>query len=177
MPLPPIADNATDRYWLKYTSKQIEHELCFRLGTGTTNSDGIAAAVALATAMKPYIYTVDSFSALRKSEAGSDLSFPLAWTSIAGTGTVGSEKNDEAKFLSLVGRSAGGYRCRITFFTAFINDDLNYRVPSSTTGAPAAFYNAVTSQSPVFVSKQGTGVIWNAYVNNGYNSYWQRQLR
>lgn len=177
MPLPPIASNLTDRYWLKYMAGTVEHEMCFRLAAGTATATGQAHATALANALKGYITTVDSFVSLRYSAAGSQLSFPLAFTSVAGTNNGAWELDDKASFVALSGRGATGYRSRITFFTPYTSDVLGYRVGPATAGVFGAFYSAVTGLSPALVAPDGATMVWNAYVNTGWNSYWQRQLR
>jgi len=177
MPLPPLPDNNTDRYWLKYTSAGEEHELCFRLANSTSTADGEAAATALANALKSWMPSTDTFSSLRKAENGSNLSFPVTFTPIAGTGAGAAEATDLARFCSIVGRSAGGYRCRMTFFTPNISDSIAYRTATGVSTPGSSLYTAAAAQSPAFVAKDGFGVIWNGYSNNGFNSYWQRQLR
>jgi hypothetical protein len=177
MPLPPLPDNNTDRYWLKYKNAGIEHEICFRLASSTTTANGIATAQAIAAALDNYTDTTGGFTALRKSQTGSDLSFPVAWTSVPGTNSTAYESDDKVSFVALSGRSAGGYRCRITFFTPFTLDDDGFRLSTTSGLAGQALYDAVTALSPVLVAKDGLGVIWNAYVNTGWNSYWQRRSR
>lgn len=177
MPLPPLPDNNTDRSWLQYTMMGTQHELCLRWPNATTQATVIAQNTALANALKPYMSTADSFTGLRHSDGGSNLSFPLAWTSIVGTNSGTPETDDESKFMALSGRSLGGYRCKTTFFTPFIGDVRGYRVAVGIDSACDALYNGILALTPDPVSKDGQSVIWNAYINIGYNSYWQRQLR
>lgn len=177
MPLTPLPPENTARFWLKYTSGGVEHELMFRLGSGTTSATGQAAANTLATNLKTWLPAADSFLSLRWAANGSPLSFPLAFTPQVGTGTALAEETDKARFCSVVGRSAGGYRCRMTFFTPNIADTVAYRTATGVTTPGSTLYNIVTSASPPFVSVEGSGVIWNGYSNNGFNAYWQRRSR
>ncbi len=172
MPLPPLPANNTDRAWLKYTSLGIQHEMVFRLPSATSQATFITVATALANALKSFLAPTDSFSGLRHQDSGSTLSFPLAFTSIAGTGTPGTEKDNEAKFWALSGRSLQGYRCRLTFFPAVEDGDTGYRTAGSST-----LLTAVQSLTPSLVAVDGQVVIWNNWLNKGYNAYWQRQLR
>lgn len=177
MPLPPLPENNTDRAWLKYTMYGIEHEMCFRLPSATPQATFITVATSIANVMKASMPTADAFTGLRHADSGSNLSFPLAWTNIAGTGGTPSEDQDKAKFMSLVGRSLSGYRCRITFFAQAISDNIGFRVnPGVDTGC-TNFYNTITALDPALVAVDGGEVVWNGYINVGYNSYWQRQLR
>jgi hypothetical protein len=172
MPLPPLPENNTIRAWLKYTSQGEQHELCFRVPLTATTTDAHTVAVALANGLKSLMNTTDSFQALRISNVGSNLSFPVAWTAIAGTGSAPGDASDKAEFISVVGRSAGGYRCRLTFFTAYYVQNNGYRINVAT-----PLYNTAISTTPALASIEGVPVIWNAYTNRGFNAYWQRELR
>lgn len=172
MPLPPLAENNTVRGWLKYSNMGVEHELQFRLPAGSSSADVGLTGQDLATGLKSLLPDTDSFKGLRWAIAGSNLSFPLPFAAIAGTGGAASgELDDKAKFIALAGRSLNGYRCRITLFTAATPDTQGYRGPTGT------LYNVVTALSMPLVAIDGAPVVWNAYSNVGYNAYWQRQLR
>lgn len=177
MPLPPLPFNNTDIAWLKYTSAGVEHELMFRQPFDTTQADIIANAVAMATTLKTIMPTTDAFIGLRHQDKNSNLSFPLAWSAIAGTRADSYEVDDKPKFFSRTGRSLGGYRSRITFFSPFALDSVGYRVPVSTAGFSQTFAAAIDDMEPAQVAVDGNLVVWNNYVNIGYNAYWQRQQR
>lgn len=177
MPLPPLPANNTDRAWLSYTFGGKKHDICFRVPAATTQATVITMATALANALKPSIPSSDSFTGLKHQDSGSILTFPLAFTPIGGTGSVSPNDTDKAQFVALSGRSLGGYRCRITFFTHNWGETTDFRLPTSTAGAPTQLYSAVTGMTPQLVAIDGQDVIWNGYVNVGYNAYWQRQLR
>lgn len=172
MPLAPLPVNNTDRAWLKYTSMGTNHEMVLRFPSVTTQANIITACTAVANGIKSQMLTTDSFIGLRHQDSGSTLSFPLAWTNIAGTLSFTPETDDEAKFVSIVGRSLNGYRCRITFFTPAPGDSANYRI---TTGFNLR--TAITGLATPVCAVDGAAVVWNGYENIGYNSYWQRQLR
>lgn len=172
MPLAPLPANNTIRVWLAYTSVGIKHETCFRQPTGTPTGDIIVNANAFAQTMKVQLLTTDKFTGLRWSQAGSNLSFPLAFTAVSGTQVGTVDKDAKAKFYAISGRSVAGRRCRVTFFTPFLADSEGYRVNVLST-----LYNAVMAMEPDAVAKDGQSVVWNQYTNIGYNSYWQRQLR
>lgn len=177
MPLPPLADNLTVRAWLKYSWGGVEHELCYRLESTATTGDIATAANALTTALKPYLGASDSFKALRYSPALSNLSFPIPTTAVAGTGSDPTNDQQRASFVALAGRSSGGYRCRVTFFSNYWGTANDFRGGTTGGNAGAALYGAITGLAPDIVAKDGNPVIWNAYVNQGFNAYWQRQFR
>lgn len=172
MPLPPLPANNTDRAWLKYTSQGQAHEIVFRFPSATTQANIIAACTAFANSIKVELLTTDSFTALRHQDSGSNLSFPLAWTAIAGTKSATPDNDNKAKFLALSGRSLAGYRCRLTMFLPGINDTVGFRILTTT-----ALQTAVAAMTTAPVAIDGAAVVWNGYTNVGYNAYWQRQLR
>lgn len=149
-----------------------EHEMVMRFPSATPQADQVANAVDIANSLKTAMLTSDSFLGVRHADSGSNLSFPLAFTPIAGTGSWTPETDDEAKFWSITGRSLGGYRCRLTFFTGASGDSAGYRIIGSNN-----LLTAVGTAEPPLVAIDGQEVVWNNYMNIGYNSYWQRQLR
>lgn len=177
MPLTPLPANNTARAWLKYTWGLQEHELCFRLGSTATTGDFQLVAASFANALKNYLGTTDSFTALRYSAAGSIVSNPLSWTPVAGTNSAPTNDQQRASFVAVSGRSAAGYRCRVTFFSNYWGTANDFRGPTTGSNAGAALYSVATTASPALVAVDGAAVVWNAYVNQGFNSYWQRQFR
>jgi len=154
-----------------------EHEMVFRFPAATAQATIVSELTTFANAVKNLMPTADSFLALRHQDAGSTVSFPLGWTAIAGTYASSMEVDDEAKFIAISGRSLAGYRCRLTYFTPVPFDTSGYRLPFSGAGALAGFLTAAQAISPALRAVDGVAVIWNQYINIGYNSYWQRQLR
>lgn len=177
MPLTPLPQNNTARAWLKYTWGGVEHELCFRLGSSAAPGDFQLVAASFANALKNYIGSSDAFTALRYSAAASIVSNPLAWTPIAGGGNDPTNDDQRASFVALSGRSPAGYRCRVTFFSNYWGVANDFRAPTTGTNAGAALYAVATTVTPPLVAVDGVPVVWNAYVNQGKNSYWQRQFR
>lgn len=177
MPLPPLPANNTDVVWLKYTSGGTTHEMQYRVASSTTQADIITGATALANALKAWMHTGDSFVGLRHRDSGSTVSFPLAFTAIAGTASVTWDVEEEAKFMSVVGRSLAGYRVKMTFFTVVLVDSNAFRLARTGGSFADAFLDAVDAMSPAAVAIDGQAVVWNQYANVGYNSYWERQLR
>lgn len=173
----PLNPNNTQRFWLRYTSKLVEHELEFRLNETKTAADGATAATALANALKTFLPTADSFLSLRRSAPGSNLSFPVAFTPIAGTNSTAAADDNIPSFLSIVGRSALGRRVRMTVFSPYDYNDPNYRINRSESGGIDAWLDVVEDPSYGFVAVDDVNVIWNQYGNVGYNAYWIRERR
>jgi hypothetical protein len=172
MPLPPLAQNNTDRAWLKYTSVGVNHEIVFRFPSSTTQANIVTAVTAFANSMKSSMSNTDSFLSLRHQDSGSTLSFPLSFTAIAGTATPSTDQDNNAKFIAISGRSLNGYRVKLTFFTPNTGDSAKYRVAGS-----GSFATAVAAMTTQPVAIDGAAVVWNSYTNVGYNAYWQRQFR
>lgn len=172
MPLAPLPANNTDRAWLRYTANGQQHEIVFRFPSATTQANIVTAVTAFANSIKSSLLTTDSFTALRHQDSGSNLTFPLAWSNIAGTNAGAVDADNTPKFVSMTGRSLNGYRCRLTMFLPSVTDAQKYRMTGST-----ALQTAVAAMTTAPVAIDGAAVVWNSYTNVGYNAYWQRQQR
>lgn len=173
----PLASNLTSRGWLKYTSMGVQHEYMVRLAAGSTSADYIGFFGLLAGILKAHLPTSDGFISARYSAAGSLVSFPIAWSAVAGTLAVSVEQNAKPQFQSLVGRSADGVRCKHSFYAPYPETDSDYRFSLAAASAFQDWIDLLDETTPAVVSASGQPVIWQEYVNAGFNAYWQRNVR
>lgn len=173
----PLPENNTDRLWLFYTAKGVEHSVIFRFSSTIPQADQVAAAADFANAVKAYVLTTDSFTKVLHQDAGSHLTFPLAWTAITGTNTDSTENDDEPHFVSATGRSLDGRRVKIGMYLPRTPDSIKYREARTPGSLADAYLDAIDGMEPAPVSISGGAVVWNQYMNTGYNAYWQRQNR
>jgi hypothetical protein len=84
------------------------------------------------------------------------------------------------RFVSMVGRSAEGVRARSYLYGVFIpTDDLTYRY---TPGENSLLDELRHDWVQLFdlggaCAADGNPILWRAYLNTGFNSYWQRKQR
>lgn len=188
MPLPPLPDNNTVRYWLKYLSVGVEHEMMVRLPDFAVAADALGSANGLAQILKTRMVTTDSVTGLRYSPAGSSFSVPIPFTAVVGTLTASFWLQDpESVQLSFTGRSfVDGRKVTYEFFTAQQTTswpgDNRYNPGDS---APIDTFRenfvdfiengALPAQQAVTIG--GSIPTMNAYVNIRSNAYWQNAQR
>lgn len=173
----PLANNLTARLFVEYTSGGTAHTTLIRLEASATSADAATMYGLFTAAANGLMDTSDTFTGARYSAAGSNVSFPIAVSAVAGTGAVSEVQDHDANFVSCTGRSADGRRAKVGFFTvAAIQGSQNYRIDSPS-GAYATFANFFSTNASNLRSASNQQVIWNTYVNYGISAYWQRELR
>lgn len=183
----PFSPSNTSRLWVLYTSGGFQHELLFRGPVAGAQSPLTEAAHSVCEAMVPLMDPDDGFLSARFAELGSDISVPVAWTAIFGTGSGGQVPGDsQANFLDFMGRDQTfGARVRWSLYTTSstaIHPDSN-RIPEGVAAPIDAVIDALraAANAPATVDRicaisKGQPVIYG-YVNVAYNSYWQRKQR
>lgn len=191
MPLPPLPDNNTARYFVDYTSNQRAHTLMVRYLEPTPNSPPSTPFVArLATVLADiaaWLPTDFAVIGARYSPRLSTVSLPA--TPPAGpTGTGPAQLYDVPAYAAFVGRSPGGRKFRLFVLgVAQTASDggagANYRLTTAE-GAVAA---TVVANLQGWANLGGTDGLYSIdgvpgtdiynYVNLGYNAYWQRKAR
>lgn len=173
----PLPVNNTLTAWLQYTSEGVQHEMEARFAVGVSGSDAATRMRAIAALLAPLMYTTDSATGVRVRAAGSNLSFPQTFAPVTGTGSGSAGVGQEPNFFSLSGRSSGGRRCRMTFFSPFAEPNDRYRFSIGEIPTLDNWLDYVSDPLNEFVAIDGQPVVWNQYINTGTNSYWQREMR
>lgn len=181
------AQNNTARLWLKYTSVNLQHELLLRAQEPASASSMLNMANVLIPALQPLMRALDSFISARFSAKGSNISLPVYFTPVAGTGdNSGISGDSESYYWDWVGRDqVYGAHVHWTFFTGSaavgppptnrMQPGLNAKIDAVTAALTQLATTSVASERLVTVA-QASPVVYS-YVNAGYNSYWQRQQR
>lgn len=174
----PLNPNVTARWYLDYRTAFGRHTMEFRTPNAADTTSQVAAITAFINALKPVCYDETVFDRLRRSAVGSNLSFAVPWTSIAGT-HVGTQPLAEngPRFISWVGRGPTGRRVRITLFGTFYGQSNNYRLERTATDEAFIALDLLRAADSPFVAIDGGKPVWNDYVNVGYNAYFQRKQR
>lgn len=177
MPLPALPPSNTPRMYIRYTSKQVEHEMVVRLDSGQTSADAITRYTAARTALLAQITTSDSLLGADFSAQGSNIRFPLAVTGGTGTQAYTPGVGDEPIYVSVTGRSLDGRKTRLGMFApSYKPSTYGYRI-SGLTGAGTALYALLTGAALSHRSISGGAVQWNNYLNIGLNDHWVGQER
>lgn len=176
----PIPTTNTARLVVNYVDGDSPHQFQVRY---------VSAAAAVAS-IPTWENWLDSFAANHLStewstvgadvyETGQSFSTPTAFPIVQG-GTVPNTEVSDPRFLSFIGRSSGGRRCRVYLYggTGFATA-VDYRFsPSDDANIDTIRQNFVTAfTSTGAVAVDGAPVSWKTYTNVGFNSYWQRVQR
>lgn len=173
----PLPVNNTLRIWVKQEGPRGTHETMFRFADGVPVVDAVDSIVDILTAAQGLVYEDQVWSSARASAAGSDISFPIAWTPIEGTN--GNTPTDTTKpfFVTFVGRSTGGRQVAWTIGGAALISDSNYRVVEGENPGVDATLDAFRLAEPAPTAIDGLDPLMYSYANVGYNAYFQRKLR
>lgn len=173
----PLPANSTPRAFIEYTVGGQEHVLEIRLAPGSVSGDASSAFGLLAPEMANFLHTSDAVTGVRFSQAGSNLSFPVAVTAVPGIQAVAPDPDHKPNFVSFTGRSSDGRRVRATMFTQYIDlSTVGYR-DNTPSGDTLALMNAITGNELSARTISGLVPVWNTYVNYGANAYYQRKAR
>jgi len=177
MALPPLPENNTPRLWVQYNSGTGIHEMLFRSVVGADKAAFISQVRTFCSALVSQVRNTGGFSAARYATAGSNLSFPEPWTLIAGTSAVSPLVQGRPIFVTFTGRTAGGRKVRLYFFTPYQTPENDYRLELGDSAAFDAARVALTSAPQLIGGIDGQTATWYPYFNVGYNAYWQRRSR
>lgn len=185
MPVTPCTENEFARLHIHYTVGSYGHELLFHFQAATP-AEAVATVTPILNKMKVFMSTADQFDGATFSYPNSNVSFPIAFTPIAGTGTTTPVAGDpEAFYWTWLGRDTGNHRTRWTLFTTS-----NAVTPPPSNRAAVGDAAAIQDVYDELVLAASTGVagikittcaggepIISPYVNSGFNAYWRDKQR
>lgn len=173
-PLPP---NSTARYVVHYTSGSREHTQLWRSGTPASPSAMGDFLNQVWTDVSPIIFAATILDLVFYAD-GADVGNSVATTDFVGNtyGTGDPSNNTAALFLDFIGRSSGGKRVRVSFYSP-TGTDPSWRFNAGESTAVDNVVMDLQSNSVDLVAIDGLVPIWKAYANVGYNAYWQRARR
>lgn len=186
MALPALPADNTPRYFIDYTSMEIQHTVQIRFAQQLT--DVASTFNELLTAMVGCMLLRDTITGIRFAQKGSDVSFPVLPGPFPGTLSNASAISDdpESVFISAPFRGyPTGRKGRVEFFfpSSIVPLDLNNRFPTGSVEALGNLEEALThltqpgSGNPAMVAIDNSGVIFNQYWNRAKSAYWQRRQR
>lgn len=173
-PLPP---NTTYRWFVDYRWQGGQHVMQFRTPAPLSDSDVATEIRGFLLAIAPALHTSWTTMQLRRSAAGSLLSFPVAMAAVVGTNTFSPTPLQYPRFISWVGRGPTGRRTRITVYGAEPSVSDDFRLTAGENAAIQAGVDYLQHADRTFVTIGGDEPIWAEYANAGYNAYYQRQRR
>lgn len=176
MPLLPLPEDNTARYFLDYEGPYGKHSTQFRANPQGDPASVIPAIQGLINAVKPAIFSDTTFTGLRYADAGSNISNPLSWAPISGTATGTLAPEFYPRFFAFWGRGPDGRELKLTFYGGNVGVSADYRMTGGENATIAACILYLNTQS-VFTTISGSRPVWKQYANTGYNAYFQRKRR
>lgn len=173
----PLPENNTETWFLRYTSMEQEHTLQFRVLEMTAESAVITFADALVAILRTAMLQTDSIMELQRRVQGSQFTFTRKTYNVQGNVVGVGGAGQQTQFYSWTGRSDEGRDVRMTFFTPRAPEVPNYRLSAIDDAFAADVLNHLMASDTLLAAIDNRPVIWNAYTNVGYNSYWQREAR
>lgn len=186
----PLPDSATARLFVDYVTgatNGVNHTLQVRyLGTDRTAAAAQARVASWLTGIGAgNLRQGWRVLAVRTALAGEEFTVPqtpvAALSGITGTSGNAFPRFLEARETTFVGRAVNSpRRVRLSLFgfTAAIStfDTYRYNVPGAVTALNTAWSNLTAGSSPL-VAIDGNAIVWYSYINQNFNSYWERRLR
>lgn len=173
----PLPYNSTDIVFVDYTVGTQTHTTQVRI-------PGLVTPAAFGTWFKELLADTNtlwfssSCTGVRVQVLGTNYSIPWPGTTLEGHnwGTGVSGANSTPLFGTFVGRGSTGRRCRLTIF-GYKLDLSSYRVTAVENTAVADAVATLNAPTTYPIDIASTVVTWYAYLNVGYNAYYQRKVR
>jgi hypothetical protein len=173
----PLPVNSTNRLWVRKVGVTGTHEIMFRGQPGSDQVDLAGVASDFLNATKGLVYEGDIWTSARYSASGSDLSFPVGWTPIAGANGSAYDGRNQPFFVDWVGRGPDGRRVRWSIQGAVPFQDSNYRAVQGENAGVDAGIASLNSAVSILATIGGTPPFVYGYADVGYNAYQQRKRR
>lgn len=176
MPLPPLPEYNTGRFFIDYEGPYGKHSAQLRGNFDVDPQSAVAAISSLLTTLKPIIVQDTTFTGVRYALSGTNISNPLSFAPIQGTAAGTLAQIDYPRFFAFWGRGPDGRETKLTFYGGNVGVTNDYRITGGENATIAAVINQLNSSSQ-WTTISGSRPIWKQYANTGYNAYFQRKRR
>lgn len=177
----PLPENSTGRYFVDYTFRDQGHTLQIRYGAGTAVESLPFHAGVFLSSLATLMDNTWAIVGARLQSAGSTFAVPTVAPVLSATPSGGVlPPANYPQFTTWVGRgNTSGRRVRIFVYGLLLGNDGSYRIsnPTGPTQAARAALIDGVGEDNVFVTIGGDAPTWYNYVNQGFNSYWEREAR
>lgn len=172
-----LPHNNTNILYVDYNTGTVDHTLECRYLEPATVEDAMAAVSALLTAVEADLSLITILGA-RDQGAGSNVSFPVDWDGPATYGSGAGDRQNEASYLSFVGRDPHGHRVLVRIFgDGSVNNRESFRVGAGESALVANAIAVLEAADNCFFTINNEAPYWKQYANLGLSSYWQRKFR
>lgn len=177
MALPPLPASNTPRIWIDYDGWAGPHSIQLRLPITGTNLDIVDEAVAFISVLLPICSEATRFYQVRYAALGSNVTNVLGVFELFGLADNTPTPDQRPRYISFGGRSTDGRLVDFEVYGGVLGVTANYRTTAAESTAAAAVWAHMNGQGQLWRTISGAVPIWRTYANNGYNAYWQKELR
>lgn len=175
--MPPVIDTTRDIWYLDYTVDGNAHTVQYGVVPGTPNATVLGFINNVVTTLVPYAFVPTVYQGVRKKAAGTNFSIDQPFSSIDGSNLSPIFGENQPRFVSAVGRSDAGKRCRQYYYGLAFVEANDYRLDPADDPLVQDLLDVIATGIGFLVAVGGNGITWKNYLNWGYNSYHQRQQR
>jgi hypothetical protein len=178
MPLTPLPQSNTKRYFLSYLADTQRHHVQIRVADTVSDGAAITELQALVTGILPQAYSGTVFDILEVADSGSDIRNVVAgWTSQTGTLGSGEPDNIRPYTYGFAGRSPSGRKVKLFLFGMSYNQPDTWRfIPGAATDFDS-FITQLNATADFYLAIDGTKPVWYDYINIAVNDHWVKVAR
>jgi hypothetical protein len=170
MPLTPLPESNTKRYFVGQQAGALHHEIQIRVSDAVDNAAAVSALQFVFGLVAENMFDDCFFDTLNVAENGSDIRNPVAgWTTIGG-GVLGAQpNNDEPLTLCARGRSTDGRKVRLFLWGMQFTRGENWELIPTPDSGLDLFLERLNASPNLFLSISGAQPVWQGNYTVTYN--------
>jgi hypothetical protein len=177
MPLSPLPESNTKRYFLQYVVDTEIHNMQFRCADSIGDSTALSNIADLVTAIAPTAGTNTTYDGVFVALNGSNVRNPVpGFTPVTGAGGLVSGATLQNAWC-ISGRAPSGRKVKIFLFGLFIALPADYKQDPLTDAGLQGFQGLLNSQSDFSLAIDGTKPTWYFRATAKANDHWVDQVR
>lgn len=178
MPLTPLPQDNTKRYFVEMAVGTIQHYVQVRCTDAITDAAAIANLAADFTALLPALGNNVTIPNLYVAVRGSNVrNLVSGWTNLTGTQGGDCLNQRRARSHAFSGRTPGGRKAKMLIWGVMESEDANFIFPVPASGALRNFFTAFTSRASMYLGIDGTQATWHERITEDMNDHWIKALR
>lgn len=178
MPITPLPEENTKRYFLTYTVGSDVHNMQARCADSVSDATALSNFAAIAAALQPDAGTATVFGEVFVALRGSNVRNPVAgFTPVTGGGGGAVGGAETVKAWCISGRAPSGRKVKVFVYGMFITTPANYKQDPLTTPSLQGFQGLLNSQSDFWLAIDGTKPNWYFRATTKPNDHWVDQGR
>lgn len=173
MPLTPLPENNTKRYFLRYTVGSDIHDMQARCADSVSDATALSNFTAIAAALQPDAGTGTIFAEVFVALNGSNVRNPVpGFTPVTGTASGAVGGAETVKAWCIPGRAASGRKVKVFVFGMFLSTPSDYKQDPLTNSSLQGFQGLLNSQGDFWLAIDGTKPTWYFRATTKGNDHW-----